>query len=167
MTSSPNFGSVAETYARVRPGYPPAVFDDLLALTGLADGASVLEIGAATGQATLPLAQRGYRVTAIEPDEALRNVFIPDSPRSPIPNGELMGEDPRLLELLNQQRTEGDVETRKALLYDLQLHVAEKMYSVPWVNGPVSQIARPELSGVQFIQTFAPAPSLEDMWFKA
>ena len=106
-------------------------------------------------------------VASIEPDEALRNVFIPDSPRSPIPNGELMGEDPRLLELLNQQRTEGDVETRKALLYDLQLHIAEKMYSVPWVNGPVSQIARPEISGVQFIQTFAPAPSLEDMWFKA
>ncbi len=53
MTSSPNFGSVAETYARVRPGYPPAVFDDLLALTGLADGASVLEIGAATGPGPL------------------------------------------------------------------------------------------------------------------
>ena len=104
-------------------------------------------------------------VASIEPDEALRNVFIPDSPRSPIPNGELMGEDARLLELLNQQRTEGDVEARKAQLYDLQLHIAEMMYSVPWVNPPISQIARPELSGVQFIQTFAPAPSLEDMWF--
>ena len=104
-------------------------------------------------------------VASIEPDEALRNVFIPDSPRSPIPNGELMGEDARLLELLNQQRTEGDVEARRAQLYDLQLHIAEMMYSVPWVNPPISQIARPELSGVQFIQTFAPAPSLEDMWF--
>ena len=104
-------------------------------------------------------------VASIEPDEALRNVFIPDSPRSPIPNGELMGEDARLLDLLDRQRTEGDPEARRALLYDLQLHVAEQMYSVPWVNGPVSQIARPELSGVQFIQTFAPAPSLEDMWF--
>lgn len=106
-------------------------------------------------------------VASIEPDEALRNVFIPDSPRSPIPNGELMGEDARLLDLLDRQRTEGDPEARRALLYDLQLHVAEQMYSVPWVNGPVSQIARPELSGVQFIQTFAPAPSLEDMWFNA
>ena len=106
-------------------------------------------------------------VASIEPDEALRNVFIPDSPRSPIPNGELMGEDARLLDLLDRQRTEGDPDARRALLYDLQLHVAEQMYSVPWVNGPVSQIARPELSGVQFIQTFAPAPSLEDMWFNA
>ncbi len=104
-------------------------------------------------------------VASIEPDEALRNVFIPDSPRSPIPNGELMGEDQEMLDLLNAQRTEGDVETRKKLLYDLQLHIANQMYSVPWVNPPISQIARPELSGVQFIQTFAPSPSLEDMWF--
>jgi trans-aconitate methyltransferase len=71
MTSSPNFGSVAETYARLRPGYPPAVFDDLVALTGLAEGASILEIGPATGQATLPLAQRGYRITGIDTDAAL------------------------------------------------------------------------------------------------
>jgi SAM-dependent methyltransferase len=71
MTSSPNFGSVAETYARLRPGYPPAVFDDLVALTSLPDGASILEIGPATGQATLPLAQRGYRVTGVDSDAAL------------------------------------------------------------------------------------------------
>jgi SAM-dependent methyltransferase len=71
MTSSPNFGSIAETYARLRPGYPPAVFDDLVALTGLPEGASILEIGPATGQATLPLAQRGYQVTAVDSDAAL------------------------------------------------------------------------------------------------
>ncbi len=106
-------------------------------------------------------------VASIEPDEALRNVFIPDSPRSPIPNGELMASDARMAELLNMQRIESDVEARKKQIYDLQLHIAEQMYSVPWVNAAVSQIARPEISGVQFIQTFAPAPSLEDMWFKA
>jgi len=71
MTSSANFGSVAQTYARLRPGYPPAVFDDLVALTRLPDGASILEIGPATGQATLPLAQRGYRLTGVDSDEAL------------------------------------------------------------------------------------------------
>ncbi len=104
-------------------------------------------------------------VASIEPDEALRNVFIPDSPRSPIPNGELMASDSVMSDLLNRQRTESDVEARKKQIYDLQLHIAEQMYSVPWVNAAVSQIARPELSGVQFIQTFAPSPSLEDMYF--
>ena len=71
MTSSPNFGSVAETYARLRPGYPPAVFDDLVTLSGIPDDGSILEIGPATGQATLPLARRGYRITAVDSDEAL------------------------------------------------------------------------------------------------
>ena len=117
--------------------------------------------GSATG-----LIGHTLSVATIEPDEALRNVYIPDSPRSPIPNGEEMFNDQAMLDLLDQQRSEGDAEARRALLYDLQLHIAEQMYSVPWVNGPVSQIARPELSGVQFIQSFAPSPSLEDMWFK-
>lgn len=71
MTSSPNFGSVAETYARLRPGYPPAAFEDIVSLTGIPDGGSILEIGPATGQATLPLAQRGYRITGVDSDEAL------------------------------------------------------------------------------------------------
>ncbi len=104
-------------------------------------------------------------VASIEPDEALRNVFIPDSPRSPIPNGELMGDDSAMLDLLDRQRTEGDVETRRQLLYDLQLHIAEQMYSVPWVNGPVTNIARPEVANARFIQTFAMAPAMEDMYF--
>ena len=117
--------------------------------------------GSATG-----LIGHTLSVATIEPDEALLNFYIPDSPRSPIPNGEEMFNDQAMLDLLNQQRSEGDAEARRALLYDLQLHIAEQMYSVPWVNGPVSQIARPELSGVQFIQSFAPSPSLEDMWFK-
>ncbi len=106
-------------------------------------------------------------VASIEPDEALRNVFIPTSPRSPIPNGELMADDADMLDLLNRQRVEGDVEARRQLLYDLQLHIAEQMYSVPWVNGPVTNLARPEVSNANFIQTFAAAPAMEDMWFNA
>jgi SAM-dependent methyltransferase len=62
---------VAELYARVRPGYLPEVFDDLVALSGLPDGGRILEIGPATGQATVPLAQRGFRISAIEPDAPL------------------------------------------------------------------------------------------------
>lgn len=60
------FTEAAGLYDRARPGYPDALFDDLVALAGLRDGARVLEIGPGTGQATLPLARRGFAVAAVE-----------------------------------------------------------------------------------------------------
>jgi SAM-dependent methyltransferase len=55
-----------EIFDRARPGYPAELFDDLAALTGLERGDRVLEIGPGTGQATVPLARRGYRIVAVE-----------------------------------------------------------------------------------------------------
>jgi SAM-dependent methyltransferase len=60
------FDEAAELYDRARPGYPAALFDDLAELTPLRPGSRVLEIGPGTGQATLPLAERGYQVVAVE-----------------------------------------------------------------------------------------------------
>lgn len=68
------FDLVAEQYDRARPTYPGALFDDIVALSGVADGARVLEIGCGTGQATRPMAERGYRITAIELGESLAAV---------------------------------------------------------------------------------------------
>ncbi|MEU3552901.1 class I SAM-dependent methyltransferase [Streptomyces fragilis] len=63
---SRTFDEDAELYDRVRPGYPPELYDDLAELTGARPGARVLELGCGTGQATVPLAARGYRVTALD-----------------------------------------------------------------------------------------------------
>src|SRR5438067_12177518 len=60
------FTNAAELYDRMRPRYPAAAFDDLADFANLDRGAHVLEIGCGTGQATRPLAERGYRITAIE-----------------------------------------------------------------------------------------------------
>jgi SAM-dependent methyltransferase len=60
------FDDVAELYDRARPGYPGGVFDDLAVLAQLGKGARVVEIGCGTGQATLALAERGYRITCVE-----------------------------------------------------------------------------------------------------
>jgi SAM-dependent methyltransferase len=68
------FDTQAERYARARPGYPASLFDDLAALANLRAGARVLEIGCGTGQATVPLAERGYHVVAIELGAALAAV---------------------------------------------------------------------------------------------
>src|ERR1700749_1713030 len=60
------FDQAAERYDRVRPDYPEALFDDLVALAGLTTGDHLIEVGCATGKATRPLARRGYRITCVE-----------------------------------------------------------------------------------------------------
>jgi SAM-dependent methyltransferase len=57
-----------ELYDRARPGYPPALFDDLASLL---PGKCLLEIGCGTGQATRVLAERGYAVTCVELGESM------------------------------------------------------------------------------------------------
>lgn len=68
------FDAAAERYDRARPKYPPAIFEDLAELSGLEPGSSVLEIGCGTGHATVPLAERGYRIVAVELGAALAKV---------------------------------------------------------------------------------------------
>ena len=65
------FDEAPELYDRLRPVAPPQLFDDLTALARLEPGSRVLEIGCGTGQATLPLAERGLRVVAVELGEHL------------------------------------------------------------------------------------------------
>ena len=61
------FDEVAELYDRVRPTYPDGLFADLVEITGIHEGSSVLEVGCGTGQATSSLAALGFSVTAVEP----------------------------------------------------------------------------------------------------
>ncbi len=65
------FDSAAELYQEARPEYPEALYDALIATAGLSAGDRILEVGCATGKATLPLARRGFRMTCIELGPAL------------------------------------------------------------------------------------------------
>ncbi|MEU8876017.1 class I SAM-dependent methyltransferase [Streptomyces javensis] len=65
------FNEVAEVYDRVRPGYPDELFADLVAITGMDESSSVLEVGCGTGQATRSLAPLGCSMTAVEPGREL------------------------------------------------------------------------------------------------
>jgi SAM-dependent methyltransferase len=60
------FDRVADLYEAARPEYPAELFDDLVALAGLVPGARLAEIGCATGKATRPLLERGFRVVCVE-----------------------------------------------------------------------------------------------------
>jgi SAM-dependent methyltransferase len=65
------FDRASDLYQRARPDYPVELIDRLLEVTQLRRDARLLEIGCATGKATLPLAQRGFRITCVELGSAL------------------------------------------------------------------------------------------------
>ena len=65
------FDDAAAVYQRARPEYPTALYERLLDVTGLVPPSRLLEVGCATGKATLPLAGLGFRITALEPGGAL------------------------------------------------------------------------------------------------
>ena len=65
------FESAAALYHQARPGYPDEIIDALVAMAALEPAAELLEVGCATGKATLPLARRGFGITAVELGAAL------------------------------------------------------------------------------------------------
>lgn len=70
------FTNRAEDYVRYRPSYPADLFDWIEARLTVAPGdratTHLVDIGAGTGISTAPLLARGYRVTALEPNPAMR-----------------------------------------------------------------------------------------------
>jgi SAM-dependent methyltransferase len=60
------FNSAASLYHQARPEYPAGLFDALVRLAGLRPGDRLLEVGCATGKATIPLAHRGFRIACVE-----------------------------------------------------------------------------------------------------
>lgn len=69
-----NRADVADIYHRSRPGYPAALVDRLVARIGLTSGDAVAEIGARTGRFTSLLAERGFCVTALEPNSEMQRL---------------------------------------------------------------------------------------------
>jgi len=65
------FESAAALYQQARPDYPDELFDALAEMAALQPDAGLLEVGCATGKATLPLARRGFAITAVELGAAL------------------------------------------------------------------------------------------------
>lgn len=68
------FDQVALLYHEARPRYPDALFSTLIDITNISTAAKLLEIGAGTAQATKPLAEKGFQITAVELGQALAAV---------------------------------------------------------------------------------------------
>lgn len=66
------FSKRAADYVLYRPTYPSTLFDWIDARLGKGKRRHVADIGAGTGMSTEPFLERGYRVTAVEPNAAMR-----------------------------------------------------------------------------------------------
>lgn len=66
MSLRSGFDHAPQDYQRTRPILPAPAFDDLISLAGLMPGHRIAEIGCGTGQATVPLAERGMVVSGVE-----------------------------------------------------------------------------------------------------
>ncbi len=61
------FDTVADTYAKLRPGYVDALYQDIFTYCPLDADSCAVEVGIGGGQATRPILETGCRVTAVEP----------------------------------------------------------------------------------------------------
>jgi ubiquinone/menaquinone biosynthesis C-methylase UbiE len=67
-----DFSRQADSYVRSRPSYPIELLDLLIADAKIHSGENIADFGAGTGIMTKLLADRGFVVSAIEPNDSMR-----------------------------------------------------------------------------------------------
>jgi len=72
MDSKQRFSNRVDTYVKYRPSYPKEALDYLFGEVGMKPDSLVADVGAGTGIFSALLLERGARVVAVEPNEAMR-----------------------------------------------------------------------------------------------
>jgi SAM-dependent methyltransferase len=75
MKTEWDYTNLAIAYLK-RPDYAPAAIDAIVAISGAAPGSAVCDVGAGVAHLTLPLLQRGLKVSAVEPNDAMRALGV-------------------------------------------------------------------------------------------
>jgi len=80
-TRARSFDAWALAYDAYRPGYPPDLFETIASRLDLPARPKVADLGAGTGRASLAMASRGWRVTAVEPGRPMLEVLSAQAAR--------------------------------------------------------------------------------------
>jgi ubiquinone/menaquinone biosynthesis C-methylase UbiE len=86
-TAQSGFDQSAQAYSKGRPDYPTEALDFMQSNLGLTNASKILEVGAGTGKMTNLLAQRGFKIQAVEPVAGMRAQFKKELPEIPIMQG--------------------------------------------------------------------------------
>ncbi len=73
MNSKERFSNRVDTYVKYRPTYPKEAIDYLFNVVGFLPNSIISDIGAGTGIFSKLLLERGCTITAVEPNQAMRN----------------------------------------------------------------------------------------------
>lgn len=76
----PRFGHAAEEFERYRPGYPPELFEHILAAVAAENRERAIDLGAGTGKSTRALLPHFREVIAVEPDPGMAAKLKEDVP---------------------------------------------------------------------------------------
>ncbi|EAR09921.1 class I SAM-dependent methyltransferase [Reinekea blandensis] len=74
MESSQRFTGRHTNYDRFRPGYPPELVERIEIVTNLSKNAEIADIGSGTGIFSGYFVEKGYSVTAVEPNDDMRAI---------------------------------------------------------------------------------------------
>lgn len=74
--STQRFSNRVDDYVKYRPGYPVAIIDYLRRNYTLPAGAVIADIGSGTGISSALFLEAGYRVTGVEPNQAMREKSV-------------------------------------------------------------------------------------------
>lgn len=106
----------------------------------------------------------GGMLAGTEPDEVMSLLYSPDSPRSPIPGREIMGQDTQLQDMLTKQRQMTDQQERLKLIQEIQRYYSEKLYMIPQVAEPTYIFQEPYVRDFFFKATFVPGTEFDSVW---
>lgn len=73
MKTEWDYTDLAEAYLK-RPDYSDSAIDQMIANAGLQSGDRVCDVGAGVAHLTLKLAERGFQVVSVEPNDAMRGL---------------------------------------------------------------------------------------------
>lgn len=71
MKTEWDYTELADAYLE-RPDYSSEALDKIISIAGISEGDRVCDIGAGVAHLTIPLAERGFAVDAVEPNDAMR-----------------------------------------------------------------------------------------------
>lgn len=84
MNPTERFTNRVENYVKYRPSYPNAIVDALVERAGLTNESQIVDVGSGTGISAELFLRRGYAVTGVEPNAAMRGAaetFLAEYPR--------------------------------------------------------------------------------------